>query len=168
MFYKNHFRVSIFASLYIASMVIFLALASPHQALAQTPAQASEESVTFARLISTHCLGRWAEQDCLTSVSQSTLVLAANYAGFLESNGMIGAVEQIKQHCSAATAGTKGEYPAYAMQSAFTECANMIFDVSEQTNIKPDLSHYQILVSAILCLSKDRRCAGIEKQLKGQ
>jgi hypothetical protein len=164
MFFKKYFKVSVFVALYINFAVLFLALPASQKAYAQT----SEESVTYARLASAHCLGRWDDPECLKSISQSTLVLAANYAGLLESKGMIGAVEQIKQHCSAATAGTKGQYPAYAMQSAFTECANMIFDVSEQTSIKPDLSHYQILVGAILCLSKDRRCAVIEKQLKNQ
>jgi hypothetical protein len=164
MFFKKYFKVSVFVALYINFFTLFLALPVSQKAYAQ----ASAESATYARLTSTHCLGRWARQECLTSISQSTLVLAANYAGLLESHGLVDAVEEIKQHCAAATAGTKGEYPAYAMQSAFTECANMIFDISEQTQVKPDLSHYQILVGAILCLSKDRRCAGIEKQLKNQ
>jgi len=127
--------------------------------------EASAETQLFAKTLSNSCVKQWDQPTCLTNISQAALILAANYAGDLESNGMIGAVEQIKQNCAAATAGTKGNYPAYAMKSAFTECANMIYDVSEQTNIKPDLSFYQLLVSSIMCLNKDRSCQVIEKGL---
>lgn len=136
----------------------------PQQSYAQPIA--SEESALFARELSNTCLKQWEAPGCLSNISQSTLVLAANFAGDLESSGMVGAVEQVKQSCAAATAATQGNYPAYAMRSAFTQCANSIADISEQTRINPDQSHYQLLVSSILCLSKDRRCAMIEKGLK--
>lgn len=149
--------------LVFALSIVMINAYNPVKARAQ--GQASEQARVFAQTLSANCLRSWTTQPCLKNISQSVLVLAANYAGDLESQGLIGAVEQIKQHCSAATAGTKGEYPAYAMQSAFTECANMIYDVSEQTKIKPDLSHYQLLVSSILCMNKDRSCSNIEKSL---
>lgn len=144
------------------SLTVLCVSTTQHAKAESTP---SEAAASFAKLLSNNCLKRWNNPTCLSNISQSALVLAANYAGDLQSNGMVGAVEQVKQHCAAATAGTKGDYPAYAMQSAFTECANIIYDVSEQTKIKPDNSHYQLLVGSIMCLNKDRSCPSIEHGL---
>ncbi len=147
----------------ILMMMAFIVGANAQKSFAQN--EVSPEVMQYARDISSHCVKQWDKPVCLSEVSQATLILAANYAGDLQSSGMIGAVEQIKQHCAAATAATQGDYPAYAMKSAFTECANKIYDVSEQTSIKPDLSHYQLLIGAIMCLNKDRNCSSIEQQL---
>jgi hypothetical protein len=76
------------------------------------------------------------------------------------------AAEKIKQHCAAATAAREQEFPAYAMKSAFIECANMMSDVSDETRITPDLSHYQLLIGATMCLNKDPGCAEITKTLR--
>ena len=146
---------------------LFLCVQTVSYAVAQTNQNPSAESVYHAQKVAASCLNKqWTAPLCLKNLSESALVLSANYAGVLESKGMIGPIEQIKQNCAAASAGTQGDYPAYALTSAFTQCANMIFDVSEQTYIKPDLSHYQILVGSILCLSRDPRCTSIEQQLK--
>tara|TARA_Y100000588_G_scaffold157103_1_gene171069 strand:- start:97 stop:600 length:504 start_codon:yes stop_codon:yes gene_type:complete len=149
----------------LLSLIILLTLWSGFGHMAHAQDKVAPEVMAFAREISKSCPHQWEEQACLSDVSASALVLAANYAGDLQSNGMIGAVEQIKQHCAAATAATQGTYPAYAMKSAFTECANKIYDVSEQTSIKPDLSHYQLLIGAIWCMNKDSQCKTIEDQL---
>ncbi len=160
---KTYFRVARVLTLLCIAQIIAINIVAPSKAYAS---EASEEAVFFAQTLSVSCLQQWDQAKCLTNISQAALILAANYAGDLESKGMIGAVEQIKQNCSAATAGTKGNYPAYAMKSAFTECANIIADVAEQTNIKPDLSHYQLLINSIMCLNKDRSCPAIEQQLQ--
>ncbi len=128
--------------------------------------QSNEPSVIHAKQVAGACLGQWEAQGCLSAVSESTLVLAANYAGVLEAQGKKSAVEQIKQHCAAGTAAMRENIPAYAMKSAWAECANMIYDVSETTGTVPDQSHYQLLAGPILCLEKDRRCADVEQGLK--
>jgi hypothetical protein len=157
-------KIFIFRVAKIFTLICFMQV-MPLTATTSHAQEPSAETQLFAKTLSNSCLKQWETSKCLTNISQATLILAANYAGDLESNGMIGAVEQIKQNCAAATAGTKGNYPAYAMKSAFTECANIIYDVSEQTNIKPDLSFYQLLVSSIMCLNKDRSCPAIEQGL---
>lgn len=125
----------------------------------------SNVSINHAERVSKFCPEHWETQECLSAVSESNLVLAANYAGVLEKRGKKSHLENLKQHCAAATAGSKGEYPAYAMRSAFVECANIIVDISDATGIDPDKSHYQLLVGAVLCLDEDRRCDAVEQGL---
>ena len=132
-------------------------------------ARSSKPSVysLYAKDVATLCLnGRWETQQCLAAVSESSLVLAANYAETLSNAGHEFAVEEIKEHCAAGTAATKGEYPAYALKSAWIECANTMYDLSETTGIEPNPSHYQLLVGPILCLEKDRRCQNVEVGLR--
>jgi hypothetical protein len=138
-----------------------------------TPAQAqwtlnspSKPSVEHAKQVSRACPGKWEAQPCLKAVSESTLVLASNYAANLQQKGHPKQVEMIKEHCAAATAARQGEFPANAMRSAFVECANTIVDTTDQTGVAPDASHYQLLVGPVLCLDGDRRCAFIEDGLK--
>ncbi len=121
---------------------------------------------SYAQKISRVCPGNWEAYPCLQAVSESTLVMAANYAGALKNRGYTAAVEKIKNHCAAATAAREREFPAYAMKSAYTECANMIYDVTEETGLKPDQSHYQLLVGPILCMSDDWRCETLEDQMR--
>lgn len=125
----------------------------------------SEEAVIHAGRVAAACLEGWETQSCLSTVSESNLVMAANYAAMLEKNAKTNAMEDLKQHCAASTAATQGEYPAYAMRSAFVECANIISDITYKTNISPDKSHYQLLVGAVLCLDGDHRCTAIEQGL---
>lgn len=119
-----------------------------------------------ARAIASTCPANWESQACLKVVSASNMDLATGYAEKVNAAGKKSAIEDIKQLCAASTAATKGEYPAYAMQSAFTECFNGLYDVSVKTGVNPDQSHYQLLYTAILCLSKDPKCAVMEKQMK--
>jgi len=135
-------------------------------AQAQMAPQPSAMAVQFAQLVSKACLNKqWETPACLSAVSNSNLALAATYGSDLQNKGFAAAAEQIKQHCAASTAAREQAYPAYAMKSAFTECANMIYDVSEQTKVTPDQAHYQLLVAPILCMSNDQRCLGVEQGL---
>jgi hypothetical protein len=146
---------------------IFIAAAVLASALFTPPAFAqSELAVQNAVMVAKACPARWESPDCLKSVSQVTLSMAANYAGALQESGKKTDSETIKQHCAAATAATQQNYPAYAMQSAFTECANKIAEIVQSTTMTPDLSQYQLLGGAILCLQKHAGCADIENGLK--
>jgi hypothetical protein len=146
---------------------IFIAAAVLASALFTPPAFAqSELAVQNAVMVAKVCPAKWESPECLKSVSQVTLSMAANYAGGLKDSGKTADSETIKQHCAAATAATQQNYPAYAMQSAFTECANTIADVVKTSGMTPDLSQYQLLGGAILCLQKHAGCADIENGLK--
>ena len=128
---------------------------------------ASENAIEFAKRVAKACVpGQWEGQPCLKAVSENNLVMLANYGEALQKRKKDKAVELIKEHCSASTAATQGEFPAYAMRSAFVECANMIYDITESSGILPDQSQYQLLVGAVQCLDKTVACAGIEKGLQ--
>lgn len=127
---------------------------------------ASEASVTYARRIAPVCIGAWETPACLTAVSESNLVLASNYGAKLQENKQDTAAETLKQHCAASTAHREKQYPAYAMESAFVECINIISDLNDQTGVSPDVDHYQLLVMAGLCMRKDRRCPPMERGLQ--
>lgn len=153
-----------------------LGLALPAMALAFTPAAfaqtgaaetPSAEALTYARLLGAHCPGAWESDPCLSAISKSNLALASNYGAKLQENKQNDAAENIKQLCAASTAAAEGSYPAYAMKSAFIECANAINDTANKTRIDPDKSHYQLLVGATLCLNKDAGCESIAKSLQG-
>jgi hypothetical protein len=130
-------------------------------------AQASSFTRDNATQIANACIGNWASQTCLKAVSESNMVLASEYGSNLQQTGHPAEAESIKQHCAASTAATQGEYPAYAMKSAFTECANTIYDVTEATKTEADQSRYQVLVGATLCLDADPRCKAVEDGFKG-
>ena len=150
------------------AITAWAALAAP--AFAQGAPGAEEpsaESVKYAVGVAGVCLGRhWDRPSCLRVVSESTLTLAANYAGDLQTQGHERVLEDLKQHCAAATAMTGEEdYPADAMTSAFKECAEIMLDIATKTGVMPDPSHYQLLVGAVLCLELDSRCTFIEQGL---
>lgn len=126
----------------------------------------STTALTYAKSMGQSCPGQWESQPCLKAASQSSLALAANYGGALQEKKLAADAENIKQHCAAATAATQGEYPAYALKSAFIECANTISDTATKTTLDPDVSHYQLLIATIMCLDKDAGCVEIEKTLK--
>lgn len=127
--------------------------------------QISPQVLAHAKQIGQTCPQKWETQGCLAAVSSSNKTLAVNYMRALEAKGNKPAMEQVKQTCAAATAATEGEYPAYAMQSAFTECTNSLYDISQKTGVLPDQSHYQLLVGSVLCLSKAPQCAALETQM---
>lgn len=145
--------------LFLAAVLLWMLLSGPAHAQ-------SALAVQNAKDVAKVCPARWTEQTCLSSVSKVTLTMAANYAGSLQESGKTAESESIKQDCAAATAASEGAYPAYAIQSAFTECANTIADISEKTGMNPDLSQYQILGGAVLCLQKNPACVFIEMGLK--
>lgn len=147
-------------------LLFLLSLSAPLQAQIQTESSASQTARDFARSVARSCLRGWESQQCLEALSGSALVLTANYAAALEKAKKTTYTEQLKNHCAASTAAMEGHYPAEAMNSAFTECANTIYDISEASGIPPDLSHYQILVGGVLCLSGQPQCASIEQGLR--
>lgn len=149
----------------IAAAAVALAVLS----FAISPAraqQASEDSLAYAQLLGEYCPGKWETPYCLKAVSQSNLTMVANYGGALQESGKTQEAENIKQHCAASTAATEGDYPAYAMKSAFIECANTISDTASRTGMQPDLSLYQLLVGATMCLDQAAGCANIEQTLR--
>ena len=127
--------------------------------------QVTPEIMAHAKQIATICPGSWEQQNCLKAVSESNITLASNYAESLDNSGKSNQIEPLKQLCAASTAATKGEYPPAAMNSAFTECANGIYDISQKSGVAPDQSNYQLLVAAILCLNKDPQCELLERSM---
>ena len=125
----------------------------------------SAVSKTHATALANACPGNWESPACLTAVSQSNMVLVSNYGAMLQHKNKNEAAETLKQHCAASTAHSKEQFPAYAMNSAFIECVNIISDLADQTQVMPDQSHYQLLLLPALCLSKDKRCGPMEKGL---
>lgn len=151
--------------------VLALALSTPSaHAQAQTaqPAQPviTAQVAAFAKQIAGVCPENWENQDCLKALSESNLSMVSNYAETLDKAGHKDQLEPLKQTCAASTAAAKGAYPAEAMKSAFTECANSIYDITTKTSLTPDQSHYQLLVAGILCLNKDAQCKLLETSLK--
>ncbi|MGB0718977.1 MAG: hypothetical protein ACPGRX_00800 [Bdellovibrionales bacterium] len=127
---------------------------------------ASQTALDYARLAAKSCVpGAWEGQPCLAAISQNTLVMAANYQEALQNAQKLSDSEAIKQHCAAATAAANGEYPAYAMRSAYVECANTVYDVTERSGVRPDLSQYQLLIGAVQCLDKSTACSAFETGL---
>lgn len=149
-------------------LTVLTVLTFTTSATAQDQTRPAPQSATaHARDIAQLCLSNWESASCLSAVSQSNYDLTLSYAAALSAARMGQATEGLKEYCAAATVIADETVPAYAFTSAYTECANGIYDISEASGVAPDSSHYQLLVGAVLCLSKDSRCAGIEQQLKG-
>lgn len=126
-------------------------------------------SLSHIRSIRDACIPRWDGQGCMKSLSALNMETASFYAESLDASGRADSdsqLETLKEHCAASTAALKVDVPAYAMQSAMTECVNTISDIVDETTVKPDVSMYQLMVGAILCLGKDTKCNFIEGQLK--
>lgn len=115
--------------------------------------------------MSQKCPKTWETQACLASMAESNRTLASLYAEDLDKSGHGQYLAEIKEHCAASTAASQIEVPAYAMKSAMTECSNTIYDLTEKTQIKPPMSHYQLLITTIYCLDKDPRCQPLEETL---
>ncbi len=127
---------------------------------------ASEIGVTYAARVARACLdGRWESAGCLKQVSESVLVMVSNYGGALKDKMKVAQADKVKEHCAAATAASKQDYPAYAMRSAFVECANALSDVAGAAGMMPDLTQYQILIGAVQCLDKGTACVAVEQGL---
>ncbi|TVQ83385.1 MAG: hypothetical protein EA357_06260 [Micavibrio sp.] len=135
-------------------------------ALAQN-AQALDQGVMrHAIAISKACPGNWEKQPCLRAMSESNQDMAINYAMKVKEAGHEQELETIKETCAASTAATQGEFPAQAMRSAFTECVNGMYTVSEKTGVTPDQSHYQLIVGAVLCMNNAPQCPQLEEQMR--
>ena len=145
----------------IFTCVTLMAFAAPVQA------QSTASSLTKAELssVTRSCISKWDKPACLKSISQSTLSMASEYHDALTAAGKATEAENLKQHCAAATAATQQDFPAYAMKSAFTECANIISDIVEQTQMMPDANRYQLLYGSVSCMSADASCPAIESGL---
>lgn len=136
--------------------------------MAPVAAQAAADpmAVKFARQVVQVCPGAWDKPDCLTILSHSNYMMLANYGAALQENNQAAAAENLKQHCAAATAHREQAFPAYAMRSAFVECANTISDISDQTGLRPHQDLYQLLVLPVYCLDGHATCPMIEKSLQ--
>ena len=148
-------------------LLILAALCTPFLA---SPARAQAVSAADRQLVQAvlaACPADWSAQPCLKAVSGANLVMAANYGSSLQQSGQAAAAESVKNHCAASTAATQGNFPAYAFRSAFTECANTLTDLAQQTGKAPDPVLFPVLVDATLCLSGDQRCAAMTQQLQG-
>ncbi len=137
----------------------------PAYAQTQGGVKASDVSLAAAQQIAPVCIGAWESPACLTAVSASNMVMLSNYGAVLQEKKLEAPADTLKQHCAASTAHGEQQFPAYAMKSAFIECVNTITDVAGQTTVPPDVDHFQLLVMAALCLSKDPRCAPMEQAL---
>lgn len=165
----------ILASFFALAFVLALSFAGEAHAESAAPApttapkpqaqRASPVAVQFAKEIANTCLDGWEGADCLKSVSSSNEIMAGQYIQILGQAAKATEAETVKQGCAASTAAKVKEVPAPAMRSAFTECANTISDVVEKTGVTPDVSHYQLLIGAVLCMDKDPRCEMLTKQL---
>jgi hypothetical protein len=111
------------------------------------------------------CPQKWETQECLSTVSKISLGMAEAYEVSLKEAGHDAFIPEMKNLCAASTAASQGEYPANAMRSAFTECANGLYDLSQKTGIKPHEQAYPFLVMAVICLSGDEQCAMLEANL---
>lgn len=158
-------KIAIIATILLCSVPLAVQAQIYNKKKSEQEGTASAISEHNARVMAPACVNKWETQECLRATSQSALEMAATYAEKLDKAGHKDALEVLKDQCAAATAATRGQYPAYAMTSAYTECANIIVDISDETGINPDQSHYQLLVGAVLCLTKDPRCRVIEQGL---
>lgn len=147
-------------SIVLAGFAVMIAM----PALAQNPS--GPFTPAELKTLSVACTGgKWAGQPCLNAVSASNMALASMYGAALQQANQNAQAENLKQHCAASTAATQGEYPADAMRSAFTECANSIVDISGATGLNPDPTRYQALIGAVWCLTGDAKCASVEQGL---
>lgn len=146
---------------YLFALSLCFLMLSTHQAQAQ---QVPPQVVQHIRQLQQNCMsGQWESQACIRALGESNLTLASQYAESLKKSGKAADADDIVQHCAASTASTKKQVPAYAMASAMTECANAMGDTANKTRIKPDLTHYQILIAGALCLSKHPKCPPLER-----
>ncbi len=143
-------------------MVIYMA-ALPVQA--QT-SRADKEIIGYAKSMAKYCSqGQWESMRCLSIMSDSNKVLAANYMALLERSELLDAKEAVKNSCAATTAfnEVKG-VTKEAIASAMTECANMIADVSGRTNVTPNANHFQLLFAPIFCYKEQaEQCAMVDQ-----
>lgn len=124
-----------------------------------------ENPMDLYRSVASQCVGHWEDQPCVNNISKTVLYMGTEYAARLLRNGKRDSVENLRQHCAAATAAAEQDVPSYAIISALTSCVNIIVEIRDNTNLAPDKNAYQLLVGAVLCLNNHSSCASIEEQL---
>ena len=130
--------------------------------------RAEKELVQLAKNIARECLKEetgWMSASCLKVNAYSNRILAANYIAALKEKGKTKAAGSVEQQCAAATALGEVKATQETVGNVLAECANQISDMTAETGIKPDLSHYQLLIAATLCITKDARCEASEQAL---
>ena len=147
-------------------ILLFVLVASTLFIQSVVAQQVSPQVMSHAVKIAKTCPDHWEKTACTEAISNSNMDMVVNYATALEKAGHKASLEPLKEHCAAATAIPEENIPAYAFQSAYTECVNSIYDISQKTKVTPDQSHYQLLVGSVLCLNKAPECAGLEKQMQ--
>ncbi len=111
------------------------------------------------------CQGHWEKQHCMSELADFSMTLTVTYADQLDKADKREYLDMLKEHCAASTAAREVDVPAYAMSSAMTECANIMVDINEATDVYPDPNLYQLAVGSIMCLNKNLACFLIEQQL---
>lgn len=150
----------------IALTLFALAFLLPQGAKAQQ--NVDRNVLRHAAGIANFCPGQWESDNCLKAVSLSNKDMAVMYAAKLDAAGKKDSVEAVKNACAAASVTeeeVEEEVPAYAFRSAYTECANGLYEISQATGIQPDPTHMQILISSVYCLNQAPQCAAIEKSM---
>jgi len=129
-------------------------------------AQISPQAQQHALNVSKNCPGSWENATCLKAVSSSSYDMIIDYAAKLEQAGKKDFLEPLKQTCAASTAAREQEFPASAMNSAFKECANSMYDIAQKSSVMPDRNYFQLIVVSSLCLDGAPECAGVEQQMR--
>lgn len=148
-------------SFFLLSFTIMSALAQ------ESTGRKEREILQHAKNLANFCLTEkgWTAIECLKATAYSNRTLVTNYYEALKERQKSQAAEMVKLHCAASTVIGDEQAPETAIGSALAECANQISDTTATTNIQPELSLYQLLIAATLCIQKDPRCAATENSL---
>lgn len=150
-----------FLAIFCATVMGMTMAAQPSQAQKISP-----QVMTHARTVAINCVGQWRTASCIQAMGKSNKDLVINYATALNAKGAKAALDILKQGCAASTVAEKNNMPSKAFASAYNECSNTIYDLTNRTNTLPDQSHYQLLVAGALCMDGDSRCGDFEVQMK--
>ncbi len=128
-------------------------------------AQIKPYVLRYVRDVYHTCAGNWKSAQCITSLASLSKDIVVDYAVKLETAGQKAFHEPLKQKCAASTAALQTAVPAYAQKSAMTECLNAIADMSQASDVKPDLELYQLAIGALQCVDKEGSCEAFENQI---
>ncbi len=123
---------------------------------------------SISNMVARVCPGNWEKKACLRAVSEASAVMIIDFAEKLEVNNQGDYVKPLRKYCVSATAGIKGGYSAKEMNAFYNQCINKIFEISSSVSIAPDQAQYQLVVSAVMCLSKEPMCKDIEQTLRAR
>lgn len=151
-------------------VVVFSSAIAQNQG--QPPSPATISMAQHAQGIANSCLHDWKNLTCYGAVSDSNQELLAGYMNKLKTAGHSQHAEKVRQECAASTAIRRfakesgKNLSANAVSEAFTVCVNQITDTSETTQVKPDITYYQLLLIPTLCLRDDPRCGSMAASLR--